>query len=51
MLAATCHLLNILNLEKVGPDMDPNCLPLCVVLKEFFEKVGFRKSQQMTTEE
>ena len=32
----------------VWPDLDPNCLPLIVFLKEYFEKVDFEKNQQIT---
>ena len=31
----------------VGPDLDPNCMALMLFLKEFFEKVGFEKNQQI----
>ena len=35
--------------QNVGLDLDPSCLTLRVFLKEFFEKIIFEKSQQMTT--
>ena len=52
-----CHLLitfaNSLDPDQdgssVGPDLGPNRLTLIVILKEFFEKVNFEKSRQMTT--
>ena len=31
--------------KDVGPDLDPNCLTLIVLLKEFFKKVDFEKNQ------
>ena len=34
--------------QNVGPDLDPNCLNLMVLPKEFFNKVDFEKNQQMT---
>ena len=37
------------NVKSVSPDLDLNCDTLIVLLKEFFEKVYFEKSQQMTT--
>ena len=35
-------------LQHIEADMDPNCLTLMIFLNEFFEKVDFEKSQQMT---
>ena len=36
--------------QNVGPDLDPNYFYILIVfLKEFFEKVNFEKSHQMTT--
>ena len=35
----------------VGPDLDPNCVDLLILtvfLKEYFKKVNFEKSQQLT---
>ena len=32
----------------MGPDLDPNCLTLMILLKEFFEKVDLEKNQQKT---
>ena len=32
----------------VGPDLDPNSLPLMVILKAFFEIVDFENNQQTT---
>ena len=53
-----CYLLiifaNILDPDQdrlnVGPDLDPNCLPLrlMVLLKEFLKNVDFEKIQQTT---
>ena len=51
MVTIFCHLLitvaNILDpdqaRQKVGPDLDPNCLTLIIFLKEFFEKVDLKK--------
>ena len=39
------------NRYNVGPDLDPNCLSLCMIvfLKEFLKKGNFEKSQQTTT--
>ena len=34
--------------QKVGPDLDPNCLTQ-LYLKEFFDKVNFEKKGQQTT--
>ena len=34
-----------LNRQKVGPDLDTNCVTLIVFLKDFFEKVDFEKIQ------
>ena len=55
--AMTCHLAANLckhfgpdhDGQKVGPDLNPDCLTLIVFLKEFFEKVNFEKSWQRTT--
>ena len=33
----------------VGLKLDPNCLTLMVLLKEFFEKINFEKKNQQTT--
>ena len=35
--------------HTVGSDLDPNRLTLIVLLKDFFEKVYFEKSRQITT--
>ena len=36
--------------QNVGPDLDPNCLTLLIVLlKDFFLKVNSEKSQKTTT--
>ena len=32
--------------QNVGPDQDPNCLTLIIVLKDFFKKSDFEKNQQ-----
>ena len=56
LLVVTCRLLitflNSLDPDQArlifGPDLDPNHLTLIVFLKEFFEKLNFLKSQQMT---
>ena len=50
-----CLLINFANSldpdqarQNVRPDLDPNCLTLKVVLKEFFEKDDFEKNLQST---